>query len=69
MTVTVERADQATVDDPFLLEVVGTDALTAAIDGGVEGPVARTCNCWGTCGPGITTGSCCTAASTTCLER
>jgi len=69
MTVTAVR-NQTTENDPFLLEVVPTDALTAWIDGDVEGPVARTCNCFGSCGSTIhQTGTECTMWSTTCLER
>jgi hypothetical protein len=70
MTVTAVRNDQLTESDPFLLEIVPADALTAWIDGDLAGPVARTCNCYGTCGSTINqTGTECTFASTTCLER
>jgi hypothetical protein len=69
MTVTAVR-NKVTESDPFLLEVVPTDALTAWIDGDLEGPVARTCNCYGSCGATIhTTDGGCSFGSTTCLER
>jgi hypothetical protein len=44
--------------DEFLFDVVRTESLIAGIAGD-SGPVARTCNCFGTCGPGLCSGSCC----------
>jgi hypothetical protein len=42
----------------FLFDAVRTDGLVAGVDE-TTGPVARTCNCAGTCGPGLCHGSCC----------
>ena len=46
------------VADPFLFESVGTDSMIAG-NGDGAGPVALTCNCYGSCGPGLCSGHCC----------
>jgi hypothetical protein len=68
MTITSIRPELAVKEDPFLLETIATDALIVGVGEDI-GPVARTCNCYGSCGPTLCAGHCCTHGSTTCLER
>jgi hypothetical protein len=51
----------------FLFAPVRTDGLVGGIDE-ATGPVARTCNCYGTCGPGLCHGTCCSMVPLTVLE-
>jgi hypothetical protein len=57
---TIAKTGAAAGQEPFLLETVATDTL---IGGSGDGPVALTCNCYGSCQGGLC-GSCCTIIST-----
>jgi hypothetical protein len=43
--------------DPFLLQAITTETLVAGDADG--GPIALTCNCYGSCQGGLCSGSCC----------
>jgi hypothetical protein len=55
--------------DPFLLQTIATENLVAGDTDG--GPVALTCNCYGSCQGGLCSGTCCTVTPSgfTVLER
>lgn len=70
MTITAIRPATQAETELFLFEAVTTDVLIGRVPEGT-GPVARTCNCSGTCGVTLCGGSCCshTASGHTVLER
>ena len=58
MTVLKTRTSE---QDPFLLQAIATESLVAGDADG--GPVALTCNCYGSCQGGLCSGTCCTFTS------
>jgi hypothetical protein len=54
---TVDLRDRSAQKDPFLLEAVAADSLLGEPAG--DGPVALTCNCYGSCQGGLCSGTCC----------
>jgi hypothetical protein len=48
---------QTSGQDPFLLQAIATESLVAGDADG--GPVALTCNCYGSCQGGLCSGTCC----------
>jgi hypothetical protein len=62
VSITAIRPSTVEERDPFLLETVATESLIASVSEDT-GPVARTCNCWGSCGPGLCHGTCCSGST------